>query len=238
VIPLVLLLAGLVLLGIGWLALRRVGPGARIGRLLAATPRVTVAEARALAEDGRARYVAVLGRIDATEEFEDEHHRPLVFRRVRLEARDGRGWTPLEDSRQAVPFELSEGLDRIAVDEEALGDGLVVVRRTSEGTAAEIPDLVPEGIAPTAPVHLTVEQLSSVDHGLALGVPRVDPGRGPLLGAGLGRPLVLTNLDRDEAVRLLAVDHRTATRLSAVLLAAGVASFAVGIGWALVDAVA
>ena len=65
------------------------GPRYRVGRLLAATPRVSVAEAVAIARDGPPRYVRVDGRIDAEDEFEDADHRPLVFRRTRLEARIG-----------------------------------------------------------------------------------------------------------------------------------------------------
>jgi len=53
------------------------------------TPRVSVDEARALAVAGRRRYVRVEGRIDSEQDFEDADHRPLVFRRTRLEARRG-----------------------------------------------------------------------------------------------------------------------------------------------------
>ena len=45
VIPLVFLVAGLVALAAGAVVLRTFGPRYRIGRLLATTPRVTVAEA-------------------------------------------------------------------------------------------------------------------------------------------------------------------------------------------------
>ena len=45
VIPVLLVLAGLALLGIGWILLRSLGGGARVGRILAATPLVPVARA-------------------------------------------------------------------------------------------------------------------------------------------------------------------------------------------------
>ena len=56
-----------------------------------------------------------------------------------------------------------------------------------------------------------------------LGVPGLEPGAGPILRPGLGRPLILTTLEPAEAMRLLASGRRgTAVAISA-LLAAGVA---------------
>ncbi len=237
-IPLVLVLAGLLTLAAGWLSLRRLGGGARVGRILAATPVVPVAAARAMAEGGTLRYVGVEGRIDAEEEFEDEHHRPLVYRRTRLELRGPDGWRAIHDGREVVPFEITETLAAVAVDGSDLDEGLVVVIRESEGTAADIPDRVPEGTSPATPVRLRVEQLSSVDHALVLGVPVRDPGRGPMLRPGLGRPLILTNLERDEALRLLAAGRRGTARLASALLAGGLGLVGLGIAWGVVDALA
>ena len=236
-IPVLLVLAGLVLLGIGWFLLRSLGPAARVGRILAATPVIPVARALALADSGAARYVAVSGRIDAEEEFEDEHHRPLVFRRTRLETKAGKDWTAIEDVRQSAPFEVVENLDRIAVDVDAIDVGLVVVTRESEGVASDVPDRMPDGVAPATPVRLRVEQLSSVEHAIACGVPVRQADGSAILGAGLGRPLIVTTLEPAEAMRLLAVGHRDTTRAVAILLAAGVASVVIGVAWLVVDAV-
>ncbi len=235
-IPILLALAGLVLLGLGWILFRSLGAAGRVGRILAATPVVPLARALALADGGSSRYVAVSGRIDAEEEFEDEHHRPLVYRRTRLETRTGRDWTAIEDARQAVPFDLVEGLDRIAVDAGAIDTGLIVVTRELEGVAADVPDRVPEGTPPATPVRLRIEQLSSVEHALVCGVPVRDPDRGATLTAGLGRPLIVTTLEPDEAMRLLAVGHRDTTRAVAVLLTLGVIAIVAGVAWWIVDA--
>lgn len=237
-IPLLLLLVGAALVAAGWLLLRRLGPAARIGRIMAATPAVPVAQARALAEAGRSRYVAVGGRIDAEEEFEDEHHRPLVFRRTRLEALRGAGWSVIEERREATAFELVDGLDRMPLDIDRLDAGLVVIVRGAEGKAADVPDRVPPDTAASTPIRLRVEQVSSLDHAVAMGVPVLDPERGPLLAPGLGRPLILTTLERDEAMRVLAVDHRSTTRLAAVALGAGFLAMAIGIGWGVFGALA
>jgi hypothetical protein len=236
VIPLLLVPAGLVTLGAGWFLFRRIGPGARIGRILASTPVVPVDRAVELARSGRTRYVAVGGRIDSASEFLDEYDRPLVLRRTRLELAAARGWTAVEDTRQVVPFDIAGGLERIAVDADALDEGLVVVMRESTGTAGEISDRVPAGTPPETPARLRVELLSTVDHVLALGVPRDDPERGPMLRPGLGRPLILTAVEPAEAMRLLADGHQGTTRLVAVLMAAGVAAILLGIAWGVADA--
>lgn len=237
-LPTVLVLTGLALLGIAWILLRSIGDNARVGRILAATPVVPVARAVEIARAGQSRYVAVSGRIDAEDEFEDEHHRPLVYRRTRLESRTGKAWTPIEDHRQVIAFEIADGLDRISIDAEALGVGLVAVSRESEGTAADVPDLVPADLPRDTPVRLRIEQLSSIDHAVACGMPVIGDDGVAILRPGLRRPLIVSTLDGPEAMRLLAVDHRGKTRAVAVLMAGGVAAIALGLVWWVIDAVA
>jgi hypothetical protein len=237
VIPLVLLALGLVALAGGALLLRALGERGRVGRILAATPVVPVDEAVRLAQAGTVRYVGVGGRLDSDQEFLDEHERPLVFRRSRLDLRAGSRWRTVGEHLELAPFAVAGGLASIAVDGEALGDGLVVVPRESEGTAGEIPERVPEGTDPATPARLRVDLLSSVDHALVLGVPTMDPVRGPIIRPGLGRPLILTTLEPAEAMRVLAADHRTATRGAAILLAGGLGAVLVGVAWAVVAAV-
>ena len=234
--PLIPLLAGLLALAAGVLVLRTYGPRYRVGRLLGATPEVTVAEARAMA-GGRPRYVRVRGRIDAEDEFEDDAHRPLVFRRTRLELkRDGR-WTAFQDGRERVRFEIREGLDAIGVDDAALDDGLVVVPRESVGTAADVPDRVPAETPLTTPVRLRVEQVSSVEHAIVAGVPGLDSTGEPWLSSGMGRPLVLTTLEPAEAMRILTEGERTRPLVAAVCLAVGFVLVSLGILIAIVGAV-
>ena len=243
--PLLLAAAGLVALGLGGAVLRTFGSRFRVGRLLATTPRVTIAEAIEMAGSGRRRYVRVEGRIDAEDEFEDVDHRPLVFRRTRLESRAGRGWHQFVDHRQAVDFEIREGLDAIAIDHAALDTGLVVVPRESTGTAGDLPDHVPPDLAADTPVRATIHQLSSVEHAIVLGVPRLtdrppaDPPGSPApselhatMTAGLGRPLVLTVLEPGEAMRVLAANDRGRTRAAAACLVAGAALLIASVAWA------
>ena len=235
--PIVPFLAGIAVLAGGALVIRTYGASFRIGRLLAATPAVTVAEARALAA-GSPRYVRVEGRIDSEDEFEDDAHRPLVFRRTRLQLRRGSRWSAFEDRRERVTFEVREGLDGIAIDDASLDTGLVVVPRESVGTAADVPDRVPPGTPPAAPVRLLVEQVSSVEHAIVVGVPALDEAGEPRLSAGLGRPLILTTLERPEAMRVLAGDRRGRVLVATACLAGGVVLLAIAAVLAVVGAVA
>ena len=230
------MIAGLAALVVGALILRTYGPNFRVGRLLATTPEVTVAEARALAQ-GRPRYVRVNGRIDAEDEFEDDAHRPLVFRRTRLQLRRATGWVSFEDGRERVRFEVRDGLDGIVVDDAALGAGLVVVPRESVGTAGDVAARVPPGTPADTPVRLRVEQVSSVEHAIVLGVPGLDEAGQPRLTAGLGRPLVLTTLEPDEAMRVLAEGGRRRPLMAAACLAGGLGLLLIGFVLAVVGAV-
>ena len=221
---------GLVLLGLvcglaGYILLRRSGSGWRVGRLLAGAPARTLTAAAAMARSDEPAFVRLHGRVDSDEEFPGDDGKPIVYRRRRLQHRTGRsGWVTFDDERLAVPFGLSEKGDRVAIETEALGDGLVVVPRESEGVAG---DLTPESVSgelpsldPATPVRLRIEQVSAVDHATAAGVPRLADDGTVVLGPGLGRPLVLSTLDQDEAMRILAGDRRTQLLVATGLLVA------------------
>jgi hypothetical protein len=234
--PLVPLVAGFLALAAGLLVLRSYGANYRVGRLLASAPTVSVAEAGALAA-GPQRYVAIEGRIDSETDFEDDAHRPLVFRRTRLQVRQGDAWLDLDDRRERVPFEVRDGLDSIAVDDAALDTGLVVVLRESEGTAADVADQAPAGTPPDAPARLRIEQVSSVEHAIVAGVPRLDERGAPTISEGLGRPLILTTLERPEAMRILAHGESARPMVAVASLIGGLALVGVGLAWALLGAI-
>jgi hypothetical protein len=224
-----LVLSGLALGVLGWILLRSSGRGWRLGRLLSAAPQRTLEEALVAAASGEPTYVRLHGRIDSAEEFPGDDDKPVVFRRRRLqlgiERWPGRQqWRTFDDERLAVPFWLSERGSRVALDAEALDDGLVVVPRLSTGVAAELNarlDGQPLPALPAeAPVRLRVEQVSTTDHGTACGVVRQTSSGETVLGAGLGRPLILTTLDIDEAMRILGSEQRGRLVAAAGLLAA------------------
>jgi hypothetical protein len=232
VIPLLLVVAGGAALLAGAATLRSLGRGYRIGRLLATVPRASVADAIRVAEQGPRRYLAIEGRIDSEESFEDAHQRPLVLRRTRLEARAGREWRRIEDSLEAVPFEVRDGLEGIAVDTAALGDGLVVMPRESIGVVGDLAERAPDGFPPDAPARARIDQVSSVEHATVLGWPTLDPHGKPIMTAGVGRPLILSVLEPDEAMRVLARGERLRPRVAALLFALGLGLGAIGLAWA------
>lgn len=223
----------------GAVALRRIGPSYRIARLLAAAPMATLEEVARLAEGPERRYVRARGRITSDEEFPDEHERPLVFRRQRVETAEGHRWRPLQEERLAVPFGIEDRTRFIAVDVDALGEGLVVIPREATGTAAELPGSLRGELGTTLPadaaVRLRVDQVSAVEHATVCGVAQMGP-TGPTLTAGLGRPLVLSTLEPAAAMRVLAGDQRRTAVSAAMCLVAGLGLVAFAImafvaGW-------
>ncbi len=232
-VPLILVAVGIGAVVLAGLVLRSFGSGYRLGRLLAGTPQVTVEEALSQARQGDGRYVRVDGRIDSATEFEDEHHRPLVFRRRRIQARVGNRWQTIDERREAVAFAVNQGLASMPIDTDGLGDGLVVIPREATGTAAEARELVPTDVADETPVRMRIEQVSSVEHAIVLGVPVATGDGSALIGPGRGRPLVLTTLDVPEAMRLLAGGRRARTALAAMLFLLGAGAMLVGLVWAL-----
>jgi hypothetical protein len=236
--PLILVVAGLVAFGGGFLVLRSFGPGYRVGRLLASAPAATFEEAESLAATGTRRYIRVDGRLDSAEDFPDEHDRPLVYRRRRLEARRAGRWTVIDEHVEVVPFEVRDGLAALAVDGAGLGEGLVVLPRESVGTASDAPDRVPNDLPPTTPLRFRIEQVSAVEHATVLGVPERRPDGTTALTAGLGRPLILSTLEPAEAMQLLAGGRRGRPLAALVLLTTGLGLLALGLGWALIGALA
>jgi hypothetical protein len=217
-------IAGLLCLLTALLLLRKLGPRFRLGRLLSAAREVTLDEARELGA-GPAVYVRVSGRVSSTEEFPDENDRPLVFRRTRLEVQVAPDrWRTVLDEREAVPFGVESRSAFVAVDQDALGDGLVAIPRIATGRVSELQGDMADaarGLAPDAPVRLTIEQLSAVEQVSACGKPEVRDGQ-PVLTAGLGRPLIVTALDQPAAMRLLASGARRRVSAATLLIALGV----------------
>ncbi|HYK94925.1 MAG TPA: hypothetical protein VE011_03525 [Candidatus Dormibacteraeota bacterium] len=235
--PMVPAVLGVLALVAALAILRSFGPRYRVGRLLATAPAVSVAEAVRLATSGEARYVRIDGRIDSEAEFEDADHRPLVLRRTTLEQRAGAGaWTTFESAVETVPFVIREGLDELWVDGNALAEGLIVIPRESVGRAADIGDRAPAGIDSATPVRLTIETVSSVEHGIVLGVPARAPDGRLVIGPGLGRPLVLTTLEPDEAMRVLTGGASARSRLAVACLVAGGVLIGAAALWWLIDA--
>ncbi len=219
-----LALLGLVSLAATALLLRSVGPRYRLGRLLAGTPEVSIEEAIELAGAAGHVYVRVTGRISSEEEFPDEHDRPLVFRRTRIElsgpravadrARRARGCAVQRRGALCAHSHRRRGAGRRAggIPREAAG--------RAQDLGADMAQALPREYDPQAPARLVIEQLSAVEHATVCGRPVLHDGRATLT-EGSGRPLIVTTLEAPAAMRLLARGHRTRVVAAALLLFAG-----------------
>ena len=215
---------------IGLLLSRRTDTRTRVGQLLAGlSPISPTAALRLAALRGEAApYLAIKGSIDAPEIFEDEHHRPLVFRRERVSIADEHGWRVIDDAVRSLPFVISDASSAIKIATGDLGEGLVVVERRWEGSVADLhaagreyqsPEtagLVAAIAAsdPTRGARVGLEQISNLDRATAAG--QLIDGE---LRAGAGRPLLVTTLERAEALRLLGGEGRGRLASSTVALA-------------------
>ncbi|MEO0063833.1 MAG: hypothetical protein RLZZ377_257 [Chloroflexota bacterium] len=212
-------LIGAALLVIGLLLSRRTDARTRAGQLLAGLSPISPTEALKIAalRGDSAPYLAIKGSIDAPEIFEDEHHRPLVFRRERVSIADEGGWRVIDTAERSLPFVVSDPSNSISIATTDLADGLVVVERRWEGSVAELHAAGreyqrPETAAlvaalatsdPTRGALVGLEQISNLDRATAAG--QLVDGE---LRAGAGRPLVVTTLERADALRLLGGEAR------------------------------
>ena len=226
--PVVVVGAALILFGL--LLSRRTDARTRAGQLLAGLSPISPTEALKLAalRGDAAPYLAIKGSIDAPEIFEDENHRPLVYRRERVSIADEGGWRVIDTAERSLPFVVSDPSSSISIATADLADGLVVVERRWEGSVAELHAASreyqrPETAAlvaalaasdPTRGARVGLEQISSLDRATAAG--QLVDGE---LRAGAGRPLVVTTLERGEALRLLGSEGRGRLASSTVALA-------------------
>lgn len=240
-------LIGAALLVIGLLLSRRTDARTRAGQLLAGLSPISPTEALKLAalRGESAPYLAIKGSIDAPEIFEDEHHRPLVFRRERVSIADEGGWRVIDTAERSLPFVVSDPSNSISIATADLADGLVVVERRWEGSVAELHAAGreyqrPETAAlvaalatsdPTRGARVGLEQISNLDRATAAG--QLVDGE---LRAGAGRPLVVTTLERADALRLLGGEARgrlVSSTLALALLAIGLLLLLGGVALAL-----
>jgi hypothetical protein len=229
-------LIGAALMVVGLLLSRRTDVRTRAGQLLAGLSPISPTEALKLAalRGASAPYLAIKGSIDAPEIFEDEHHRPLVFRRERVSVADTGGWRVIDTAERSLPFVVSDPSSSISIATADLADGLVVVERRWEGSIAELHAAGreyqrPETAAlvaalatsdPKRSARVGLEQISNLDRATAAG--QLVDG---VLRAGAGRPLVVTTLERADALRLLGGEGRgrlASSTLALALLALGV----------------
>jgi hypothetical protein len=131
---------------------------------------------------------------------------------------------------------LREGLDEIEVDPAALAEGLIVVPRVRRGRVGDVTEHPPAEVPADADAELVIEQVSSVERATMVGVPRRTKDGRLSIGPGLGRPLILTTLERDEAMRVLTGGAAGRSRLAVVCLVGGAILIIAAVLWWLADA--
>jgi hypothetical protein len=134
----------------------------------------------------------------------------------------------VDEARESVPFTVADARGEAAIDPVDLDSGLVVIAREASGVAADVPDRGPAGTSPETPVRIRIDQVSAVEHAIVLGVPTDGPA-GVTLRPAPKRPLVLTTLERPEAMRILADGRQALIRIAVALLAIGAVAILAGI---------
>ena len=134
----------------------------------------------------------------------------------------------IDVAERSLPFVISDPSSAIRIATADLTDGLVVVERRWEGSVAELHAAAreyqsPETAALVAAIaasdpkrgaRVGLEQISNLDRATAAG--QLIDGE---LRAGAGRPLVVTTLERADALRLLGGEGRGRLASSTVALA-------------------
>jgi hypothetical protein len=82
---------------------------------------------------------------------------------------------------------------------------------------------------------MVVELASTVEHATVIGVPRRSADGKVSIGPGLGRPLILTTLESDEAMRVLTGGAAGRARLAVAAMAAGAVLLGLALLWFLGD---
>ena len=79
------------------------------------------------------------------------------------------------------------------------------------------------------PVRIRIDQLSAIEQATVAGVPTLGPTGEPTLTAGAGRPLIVTSLAPDEAMRVLGSERRGTVQAVGGLLVVGLGCVAAGL---------
>lgn len=218
--------AGGLLIAAGALALRAAGARLTLALRLAAAPPARVGELAAGTGGRRPRRVT--GRIRCADPLHGADDELLVafHRDVELELPRA-GWRGIDRIRETRAFELWDHAGALAVDPAAAAEPLVVIPRAWEGPAAALDPAFGPALARLSQRHGPPRRARSVTRSISvidrLGlVALVEPGANG--GVRLVPPAggyVITNLELDAAMRLLAGSRP-------LLAVAGVAAIGLG----------
>ena len=234
---LILLLAGVLLVMTGLLAVRASGAEARLARRLAGARQVRVGDLLG-AEDLPTRAVRVIGRIRCPDPIVTERDDRLValHRDVQVKPPGG-GWRSIERIRETRGFELWDHDGSLPVDPAAAAEPLIVLPHVWRGTTADLTQVghlaavarLGGSEAVAWPARSITRMVSVVERLLVLASVEREADGSPTLRPPDGG-FVISGLELEDAMRLLGGDRRW-------LLLAGYGLVLVGAGAALVGAI-
>lgn len=236
--PLVALVAGgLAIAGGAWL-IRTSGARTGMGRRLAAAPTIPLAELNQLATANAlpTEPIRIEGRVRCANPIETpEGDRLAVLHRdVDVAMPDGR-WRTIEHERDARSIDLWERASSVRLDLSNAAEPLITIPHVWEGIPDELPAsyrpaverLVSESGPPTA-ARATTREISLVDQLIVLAIARRDAGGGLELAPPDGG-FVVSTVDLDVAMRLLAGPRRSRMLTGYALSALGAVAVVVGL---------
>lgn len=236
--PLGALVAGGLAMAGGVMLIRSSGALTGVGRRLAAARTVPLAEliAQAASDELPAEPIRVEGRVRCANPIEtpDGDRLAALHRDVEVALPDGR-WRTIERLRDTRTVDLWERANSVRIDLGAAAEPLITIPQVWEGSPDELPAsyrpaierLTAEAGPPTA-ARSTTRQITLVDQLTVLAVGRRDPA-GQLQLAPPTGGFVVSAVDLDVAMRLLAGPRRSRMLTGYAVAAVGGAAVLIGL---------
>ena len=229
----ILLAVGATLAVASLIALRASGARPAVGRRLAGPPEIKVGQLFE-SEPLPARPVRVVGRIRCRDPLEMGAGERLVAYHRDVEVRIGGTWRSIERLRESRSFDLWDHDGSLSVDPSLAAEPLIVIPKVWRGDPSELEEPHASAAARLAERHGPVTEARAITRSinvtdrLRMLVRAADDGAGrPRLEPPNGGYLV-TNLELDEAMRLLGGRHRRLVVAAIIGVAASVVLLAVG----------
>ena len=224
---------GLALAAAAVLGLRGAGARPAMARRLAGPPEVKVGQLLG-AEALPGRAVRVVGRVRCRDPLEMGAGERLVAYHRDVEVRIGETWRSLERLRETRSFDLWDHDGSLSVDPALAAEPLIVIPMVWRGDPAELEEPHASAVArlverhgPAVEARATTRTLNVTDRLRLLARARLDEAGRPRLEPPGGGYLI-TNLELDEAMRLLGGHNRRLVTASIVGLFVGALLVAAG----------
>lgn len=229
----ILIVAGILLALVAILVLRSAGAHPAVARRLAGPREMKVGELLG-ADELPERPVRVVGRIRCHDPLEMGSGERLVAFHRDVEVRAGGSWRSIERLRETRSFDLWDHDGSVPVDPSLAAEPLIVIPKVWRGEPSELEEPLASAAARLAERHGPGTEARAITRTVNL-TDRLRllarPGRDAAGRLRLEPPeggYLLTNLDLDDAMRLLGGSNRRLVRKAIVGLGLGVALLAIG----------